>query len=168
MNDGIDGKVDFKHISLNLRRGTYKFIGMGSGRVVFDMGNGYVVKAARNRKGIAQNQAEYKIAQADHTGLFAKIPGVSERYTLLVMAKADRIKSISFVWKYFNVRSNFELYQVEKLQEVYSRYDLMPKDLGRHVNWGQIDGKPVIIDYGFTREVRRNYYLPPLLRILGR
>lgn len=158
--------VDFKQISLNIRRGAYKCIGIGSGRIVFDLGNGYVVKAAKNKRGIAQNEAEYKISLADDSDLFAKIPSASERFRLLIMDKADKIKDISYVWNYFNVRNNRELYQIKKLQDISSRYGLLLIDLGRSVNWGQINGKPVIIDYGFTKEVRIRYYMPPLFRIL--
>lgn len=163
-----DKKFNFRQISLNIRRGAYKCIGMGSGRLVFDLGNGYVVKMARNLKGVGQNEAEYKIASVDNSGLFANIPAVSERFGLLVMDKADKIKDLSYIWKYFDVKNNQELFKVQKLQDISSRHDLLLWDLGRAVNWGKIDGKPIIIDYGFTKEVRRRFYLPRLFRILRR
>lgn len=161
MERSVSGNnFDFDRIFINIKRGVYRCIGMGSGRVVFDLGNGYVVKAARNQRGIAQNEAEYKIALADNSSLFAKIPGVSEGFVLLVMAKAERIKDISFVWKYFNVKNNQELIEVKKIRDISQRNGLLFYDLVRPVNWGQIDGKPVVIDYGFTREVYRRYYAP--------
>jgi len=164
----FDKNVDFMQISINLKRKAYKFIGMGSGRLVFDMGNGYVVKVARNQKGIGQNKAEYKVALVDDSDLFAKILSVSEGFQFVIMDKADKIKDITFVWDYFNVKNNHELCQTKKLQDISSRYGLLFSDLTRAVNWGQINGKPVIIDYGFTREVRRRFYLPPFFRILRR
>ncbi|HVI41017.1 MAG TPA: hypothetical protein VM577_10175 [Anaerovoracaceae bacterium] len=148
----------FEQISLNISRGYYRYIGKGSGRAVYDLGNGKVVKAARNRKGIAQNEAEYRIALVDDSGLFAKVSAVSGDYRFLVMDKADRIKDISFVWRYFLVRSNKGLYQIQKIRDIAEKYDLLIWDLGRAVNWGRINGKPIIIDYGFTREVRREFY----------
>jgi hypothetical protein len=150
--------IDFKQISLNLRRRTYKYIGSGSGRVVFDLGNQYVVKAARNKKGIGQNEAEYKIALADKSELFAKIPCVSDGYRLLIMEKAEKVRDISFVWKYFNVKNNKELFQLEEFQDISSTHHLLLRDFGRHVNWGKINGRPVIIDYGFTKEVFKKYF----------
>jgi hypothetical protein len=141
---------------------------MGSGRKVFDLGNGYVVKAARSQRGIGQNEAEYKIALTDKSGLFANIPRVSERFTFLIMDKADRIKDINYVWNYFNVKNNQELYQIQKIQDISSKYGLLLWDLGRAVNWGQINGKPIIIDYGYTQDVRRRFYKPPLFSILRR
>lgn len=148
----------FRQISRNISKGYYRYIGKGSGRIVYDLGNGQVVKYAKNIKGIAQNIEEYSIALLDDSGLFAKVLKVSDDYRYLIMDKADRVKDISFVWKYFHVRSNKELYQVRKIREIAEKYNLLISDLGRAVNWGQINGKPMIIDYGFTRQVRSRYY----------
>ena len=65
--------IDFRQIYSDIRRGFYKYLGVGSGRVVFDLENGNVVKVALNRRGIAQNEAEYKIALTNDSHLFAKI-----------------------------------------------------------------------------------------------
>lgn len=159
----IDKNAYFKQVSLNINRGAYKFIGKGSGRIVYDLGNGQVVKEARNIKGIAQNEVEYRISLVDDSGLFANVAMVSEGYRFLVMDKANSIKDISFVWKYFNVKNNHELYQLQKLKYISSKYNLLLLDFGRAANWGQINGKPIIIDYGFTRQVRRRFYKRPLL-----
>ena len=148
----------FKQMSLNISRGYYRYIGKGSGRSVYALGNGKVVKAARNMKGIAQNEAEYRISLVDDSGLFAKVSAVSDDYRFLVMDKAARIKNISFVWKYFHVRNNKELYQIQQIWDIAEKYDLLIWDLGRAANWGRINRRPIIIDYGFTRQVRRRFY----------
>lgn len=150
--------ISFDQIRFNIRNRNYKFIGSGSGRYVFDLGNGYVVKAARNRKGIAQNKVEYQIASMDHSDLFAKILQISEDNELLIMEKANPIDRISVVWKYFDVKSNWELFQLETFKTIASHYSLILQDLRRPENWGIIDGRPVIVDYGFTRRVRKKYY----------
>ncbi|MDF2676204.1 MAG: hypothetical protein K0Q97_497 [Bacillota bacterium] len=152
-------KIDFYQISLNIERRYYKFIGMGSGRIVYDLENGYVVKVAKNKKGIAQNKTEYKISLLDNTNLFAKVLDVSENFEYLIMEKAIKINDIYYVWKYFNVRSNKQLYRVKELQNISYRYGLLLIDLRRPVNWGLLNGRPVIIDYGYTEEVRRRYYM---------
>ena len=164
-NTGIQINVDFKEIALNIRRRNYEYIGAGSGRKVFDLGNGYVVKAAKNIRGIAQNQAEYKISlTADDNDLFLKILNVSEGFRLLIMEKAEKVRSISYVWNYFNVKSNKELYKVKELQDISSKYDLVLRDFGSPNNWGRVGDRPVIIDYGFTQQVRKKFYTH---RILG-
>lgn len=151
-------KVDFEQMVTNLMRKDYKYINSGSGRLVFDLGNGYVVKVAKNQKGLAQNETEYRIASKDDTHLFARILDVSEDFKYLIMEKAEKIKSISYVWHYFNVKSNRRLYQIEELRDIASRNNLVLLDFGRSANWGKVNDKPVIIDYGFTKEVRKKYY----------
>ena len=41
--------IAFSQIMLRIKRGYYRYIGSGSGRKVFDLGNGYVIKVAKNR-----------------------------------------------------------------------------------------------------------------------
>jgi len=151
-------RVDFDQIKANIRDGAYKSIGSGSGRRVFDLDNGYVVKVAKNKKGLAQNEAEYQISSKSNSVLFAKILQVSEDYHMLIMQKAEVIKHISEVWGYFNVESNRGLYYVEEIRQISSEYNLLMADLYRPVNWGRINSKLVIIDFGFTRRVRKRYY----------
>lgn len=154
----IETDTDFKEIILNIVRRVYKCIGVGSGRLVFDLGNEYVVKVAKNIRGIAQNEAEYKIAVTSDTYLFAKILRASESFRFLIMEKTEKIQSISFVWNYFNVKSNKELFKIKELQDISRKYKLEIRDLGRAKNWGQINGKPIIIDYGFTKEISKKLY----------
>ena len=151
-------KYDFEQIGLNIRKKIYRYIGSGSGRYVFDLGDGFVVKAAKNRKGLAQNKAEYQIASIDDSHIFAKILQVSEDYQLLIMEKAEKVENISEVWNYFNVKSNNGFYQLKELKDISAKHHLILKDLSRPVNWGTINGRPVIIDYGFTRKVKKKYY----------
>jgi hypothetical protein len=152
--------VDFNIIISNLRKNKYRYIGSGSGRRVFDLENGYVVKVAKNQKGIAQNKVEYQIASEDHTNHFAKITHVTNNYQLLIMEKAVLINNITIVWKYFDVRNNKEFYQLEWVNDILSKHDLLFVDLCRPANWGIIDNHPIIIDYGFTSSVKKKYYFP--------
>lgn len=150
--------IDFDEISLNIKNRAYPIIGSGSGRLVLDLGNGYVVKKAKNKKGLAQNMAEHRIASMDHSNLFAKIVAVSEDFIYLVMEKAMKIYHISVVWKFFNVKNNRELFRLKEFCDIMTKYNLLFSDLRRSINWGLINDRPVIIDYGFTREVKHRYY----------
>lgn len=150
--------VNYDGINYNLREGMYRYIGSGSGRRVFDLENGYVVKVEKNRKGIAQNQVEYEIALADQTNIFAKIPNASMDYRFLIMEKAERMRNFSYIFMYFNVRNYRELFYLEPIRYNLNKYNLVPQDLARITSWGIINGRPVIIDYGFTYSVRRRYY----------
>ena len=117
-----------------------------------------MVKAAKNIKGIAQNIEEFRIAMVDDSGLFARVWDVSGDYRYLIMDKAERIRDISHVWDYFRVKNNDELFRIMKLQMVSEKYNLLIQDFGRVVNWGLIGGRPMLIDYGFTRQVRKRFY----------
>lgn len=152
--------VNLDTITSNIRKGNYKRIGSGSGRRVYDLENGYVIKVAKNRKGIAQNEVEFHIASTDSTNLFAKVTHVSEDYMLLIMEKAERTNNFYDIWSYFRVRSNRELFQIEEFQYIFHQYNLLSVDLRKLANWGMIGNRPVIIDYGFTRSVKRKYYMP--------
>lgn len=146
----------FDQIYINIKKGSYETLGKGTARIVYDLGNGTVVKAAKNRKGLAQNEVEYWIASDDDSGIFAHVLAASEGFRFLIVDKASSVKDMSGVYDYFQVRNNRELFL--KLRKFCSKYNLMMWDLSRPVNWGTIDGKPVIIDYGFTRQVSNRYY----------
>ena len=148
----------FDQIISKIQNKTYPCIGSGSARQVYDLENGYVVKVAKNKKGLAQNKAEYKISSVTKSNLFAKIPEASADYYMLIMEKADKIRDITYVWNYFRVRNNRELLQTAELKAISDQHDLLLADLGRPENWGKINARPYIIDYGYTRDVMRNYY----------
>jgi hypothetical protein len=148
----------FNQIMFNIRRGYYRYIGSGSSREVFDLGNGYVIKVAKNWAGIAQNECEYNISHYDNSDLFAKVVQVSSDFYFLIMEKADKIYNISEVFKHFKVSDKRELFHLKEIQDIKKNYNLVLADFNRKSNWGIINGRPVIIDYGFTKEVSQRYY----------
>ncbi|NKF08757.1 hypothetical protein J1C67_01780 [Clostridium gasigenes] len=141
-----------------MKQMVYRYIGSGSGRKVFDLGNGYVIKVAKNIAGIAQNQVEYQISFNDNSNLFAKVIEVSGDFKFLIMKKADTINNFSHVLKYFNVSNSREFIRLKGIQTIQWKYNLLLEDLCKKSSWGIIDGIPVIIDYGFTKQVQRRYY----------
>jgi hypothetical protein len=151
-------RIDFDHIRQKIDENKYPVIGYGTGRIVYDAENSYVIKVARNDKGIAQNKAEQRIASLDQNSVFAKIIAVSDDSKYLIMEKAEKINSISEVWKHYQVRNNRELFQLEQFRGMMSTYGLLYADLYRKDSWGLIEGRPVIIDYGFTKETRKYYF----------
>jgi len=148
---------DFDNINMNIKNKTYRLIGVGSGRLVYDMGNEYVVKAAKNKRGIVQNKEEHQIASMVHNNIFAKVIATSEDFNYLIMEKAEKINNISEVWNYYSVKNNRELFELEQFSQLTTKYNLLYHDLFRCNSWGLIKGKPVIIDFGFTKEVMRYY-----------
>jgi SAM-dependent MidA family methyltransferase len=151
-------EIDSREIITGIRKGIYKYLGHGSGRMVFDLNNGNIVKIAFHNRGIAQNRAEHIISSSDAGELFAKVLSASKNYMFLIMEKAEKIRDMSFVWNYFNVENNSQFKEKPELKEISCKYSLLLYDLNRHVNWGKKDGKPVIIDYGYTKNVKRRFY----------
>ena len=145
-------------IMYNLQRGKYKYIGAGSSREVFDLSNGYVIKVAKNKAGIEQNKVEYKISNDDNFDIFAKVIYAISNYKYLIMKKAKKVKSINYVWRYFDVYDRDDFYNLYVIRSVKHKYNLVLNDLARVSSWGIIDGKLQIIDYGFTKEVKERYY----------
>ncbi len=150
--------TDFDDIRSNLYRKGYPLLGWGSGRKVYDLKNGYVVKVAKNNRGIEQNKAEHHLAELDQQGIFAKVESISDDNRYLIMEKATPIRSFAEVWRYYEVRNHVQLFSLDKFQDLSKKYDLLNADLRRRSSWGLVNGKPVIIDFGFTRAVR-NFYM---------
>ena len=151
--------IDFMDVEYKIDIEEYKYIGKGSGRVVYDLGNGYVVKVAINNKGFAQNKIEYNLSSYDESGIFAKIVSSSNNFKYIIMEKAEKIKNLIPVRNYFNVKNNKQLFQTKFIKEISSKYNLSTADLKRPSSWGLINGVPKIIDYGLTTKVYMNYYL---------
>lgn len=149
--------IDFDYIKRNLEEHKYHLIGTGSGRQVYDCNNGYVVKEARNKKGIVQNKAEHYISSQDQAHVFAKTIAISDDSRYLIMEKAENVISLKDVWDYYHVRNGRELFRLKDFNNFTEKYNLLYSDLFRRSSWGIIDGRPVIIDFGFTKEARRYY-----------
>lgn len=155
---------EFVDIAKGISKGQYKVLGYGSARRVFDLNNGYVVKVAINRKGIAQNRVEYKISAEYENAIIARVISISEDYRYLIMEKAERLRSFSYVLQYYNAYNLNEILNREPIMLLLKQYHVLSNDLRRISSWGKINDKPVIIDYGFTKEVRSRYYSHPRFR----
>ena len=156
-NDAAGGMIS-NHILTDVQNGIHPLLGAGSGRRVYDLQNGSVLKVAKNVKGYAQNQIEYIISEMDESDLFAKVLFLSQDNHYLIMEKAEPVTDFSLVRNYFHVQTNRELFQLSNLNYSPHKYNLLLSDLCRPVNWGILRGCPVIIDYGFTGRIRRKYY----------
>lgn len=151
--------ISFNEIIRNINLNKYRYIGSGSGREVYDLHNGYVVKIAKNIKGIAQNEVEHYISDNANSDLLAKVTYISYDLKYLIMEKADKVSSMSGILRYFNVSNKSDLSNIKEIRKIAERFDLVYADFFKSNNWGKINGRYVIVDYGFTRSVRKKYYL---------
>lgn len=151
-------KYDFDELRKKVKNKEYKLIGSGSSRLVYDLNNGYVLKVAKDIRGLNQNEAENKIYQSCKSTFFAEIIEVSENNVFLVMPKAKKIKNINTVLKYYKKRNIQALLLDTLLDEDIGANSIGKGDLKRASNWGIIDGVPLIIDYGLTKSIFKKYY----------
>ena len=76
------------------------------------------------------------------------------RKTSLSILKKDLLDEMFSGFKTDDMKQ-FNLPELKKLK---SNYNLLLNDLNKKSSWGIIDGKPVIIDYGFTKRIKERYY----------
>lgn len=148
--DMNSNEIDFEVIQRDLKHRMYQYIGSGSSRSVFDLANGYVVKAAINHGGLTQNQMEYNVYNQEKTVFFAPILAISDNSMFLIMKKGERLWNINQVSQYYNVYNIRELVDNTYFIMIRKTYGLAAGDLVRKSSWGMIDQVPVLVDYGYT------------------
>ncbi|QNU68516.1 hypothetical protein EHE19_009000 [Ruminiclostridium herbifermentans] len=150
---------DYNKIILNIKNGKHSRLGIGSSRIVYDLNDGFVVKIAKDIRGIFQNEAEHKTYLSHKSVLFAEVIDISEDNRFLIMPKAERIKNINTVLRYYRVKSIKSLFYKDKLiiSDIHEN-NLSRNDLYRVSSWGLINNVPLIIDYGLTHNIFKKFY----------
>ena len=141
---------DFEKMILNLQQGRLRFIGAGSSRRVYDIGDGYVVKAAKNYRGLKQNRMEYMVFNNEKSRILAPVLAISEDNRFLIMRKGERLNSFYPVLQYYNVKNMKELTNEPQFMVLKNKYLLAGGDLVRISSWGMVNEVPLLIDYGFS------------------
>lgn len=150
--------INIYHILCGIECGMYRYIGAGSARKVYDLDNGFVIKIARNIKGIAQNEAEFLISNDDNSSLLAKVYFISNDCRYLIMKKANVVKSERELLNYFKIENKKELSSNKFIKEIHDRHNLVWADLYKFTSWGKIKNRLVLIDYGYTKEIYNKFY----------
>jgi hypothetical protein len=152
-----------------------EMLGEGSSRVAYALSSNKVLKIALNKKGIDQNIAELDVFTNPLTKpMISKIQDYDNDYRWLI---ADSVRI-------FNNESEFEketglAFQsfVEEVKnalvksvppeselaantvKTIENSELMLGDVARIEHWGKsADGRVVLLDYGFTKEVWKTHY----------
>lgn len=162
-------------------------LGEGQGRLVYRVGNGRVLKVAKNDGGVGQNQAEGTVcaSSADVVSLFPKVFEHSQAWFWLVTEEAQPMTEEAFQkltqipWKMFwsalkgafsgkasNVTpQDQQNYTQASTNQFFARVvkairdcKYEPGDIAKLDSWGIVGGKAVIIDSGFTEAVNKTYY----------
>lgn len=156
----------------------------GSSRVVFEYDNDYVLKVAKNEKGIAQNKLENDgfIQQSDCVTKIIK-EGNDNSWLLVQRAKKitpkmfEGLTGINFklFGNYIDARVNFKKYYIAQMSkeeldklsdnefvndvlDIMVNFDMPIGDIARISSWGEVGGKAVLTDYGLSKDIYNEYY----------
>jgi len=141
-------------------------IGTGSSRKVYQLNKDFVLKLAYNKKGLAQNKNEAMISSSKFSDIIATVIDYGKDFSFIIQeyAKPVSMTEINKLLK-FNVRGlsredeDYKESHLEKrIKAFIKKFDLDIYAIAYESSWGIKKGKPVIIDFGFTREVGRKYY----------
>ena len=183
-------------------------LGGGSSRVAFvipDQGRETVLKIAKNRKGMAQNEAELEVLDDGYLGKLdiviplvdydkqnptptwiqtEKANKVSQQKLAKMLHAGGRWPMTNFLYAIKNVlgrrdrwmssldqikqdmldngstEQDIEIFMdyVDQVADLVNSSSLLPDDFGTASNWGEYQGRPVIIDLGFTSAVHDLYW----------
>ncbi len=150
----------------------YKMINKGSSRYVYDINNEYVLKLAKNNKGIEQNKTEINISKSGkYNDIIANIIEYDNNGLYLIQQKADRLTEQGFTditglqlqgFLYYLRHDkewdgrNPEFYN--KVNSLVNEFELDRFDISNVSSYGIIDNNVVIIDYGLDMNTARKLY----------
>ena len=150
----------------------YKLLNKGTGRCVYDINNEYVLKLAKNNKGIEQNKTEINISKSSkYNDITAKVVEFDENGLYLIQQKAYRLTEQGFKditglqlqgflyylrhdkkWDGKNVKF------YNKVNSLVNEFELDRFDIANENSWGIINNNVVIVDYGLDMNTARKLY----------
>lgn len=140
----------------------FSLIGKGSARMVYLIGDKYVLKLAKNKKGIFQNKKEIEIQESKkYNDIISNIIEYDENGYYIISEKADKLTEEIFEdltklqSESFFYYLRFDKKQDGKNKKFYDKVNSLIKefkldrfDITDLSSQGVINNKPVIIDYG--------------------
>ena len=135
-----DYMSQLENIIANLDMRKYRKIGEGCSRVVYKAGN-YVIKKAKNKRGLLENSNENRIYQLANRKLKDYLCPVfycDDKY--IIMAYCDELTDSEF--------ESCHLIRQELSKQLFSQFSLDDFDLSYKFNWGKIGNRLFLIDYG--------------------
>ena len=155
------------HCRIGMAKLTFRELGRGSSRLVFELGE-YVLKVAYNRAGITQNkhEADPKFIHY-YRDLLASVVASDPKGYWLIQQKATAVSERELTgdeWCRFQARVT-----------VFARvFDLPVVECTEARNLGRLGGRFCLIDYGLSAAIGQMYYASrsggrtPLCHVSGR
>ena len=150
----------------------FKCIGKGTGRYVYSLNDKYVLKLAKNKKGIAQNLVEINIHKTrNYDDITANIIEYDINGVYTIQEKAhiiteDKFKDITrmqlrgFLY-YLRHNMKWDGHNhifYDKVNSLIKKFDLDRFDVTNESSWGIINNNVVLVDYGLNLDIARNLY----------
>lgn len=159
----------------------WKFLGEGSSRTAFEIDEKLIIKVAHNDKGIAQNKVEMDPQAQRPCTLPIVVADAEGKWIILRNTKPlkekDFKKEIGFgfsvfmnalFYKFNNESDQWspprDYEEIEKsplfncLSDLIFKTDQQIGDIDKISSWRELDGVPVLADYGLSRDVFKSYY----------
>lgn len=172
--DSFEDRIDFA-------KEHWEFLGEGSSRTAFQINDKIIIKIAHNDKGIAQNKVEMDpkaqrsctnpivVADAEGKSIILKNtePLKKEQFKKHVGFGFEQFMNALF-YKFNNESDKWspprDYDEIEKsplficLADLVFTTDQQIGDIDKISSWRELDGEPVLADYGLSRDVFRSYY----------
>ncbi|MBT2710390.1 hypothetical protein J7I91_20830 [Pseudomonas sp. ISL-84] len=133
---GIYNKMKLAKRTMRLR---YKLLGYGHSRMVYDMGNGYVLKVATSEWGISGNKTEFELFTKSPPEIRNHLcPVIQHGHGWIIMEKMP--VNVPDHSRYQN--------SINQMRTTFTSHGLTPKDIRRANLALSKDGVIKVIDYG--------------------
>lgn len=150
----------------------FKLINKGTGRYVYNINDEFVLKLAKNKKGLEQNKTEINISKSGkYNDITANIVEYNDEGLYLIQQKAYRITENRFkditglqlqgFLYYIRHNKDWDGDNVKfynKVNSLVDSFQLDRFDIANENSWGIINGNVVIVDYGLDMNTARKLY----------
>lgn len=129
----------------------FVYIGEGISRATFAISEDFVAKFATCLDGIDQCKLEYKIFKNCSRNFRKHLcPVIWHRSGMIVMRRAKPLTEITDIPTVDINRMGFDKRSMKELKHIIKKYNLLYEDILATSSWGELDNRPVLIDYGCT------------------
>lgn len=164
-----------------------KKLGAGSSREVFLLDEDWVLKVAKNEKGLGQNAVESDYGIVSMYDFLPKIKDDDEDERFIIVEKCDKINAkdfesltkinFKFFCEFLSYYNHIELQRrkmkyteamdkelndedsfIFQVRDFLGNTDSLPGDFEKLSSFGKRNNQIKIIDWGFTRTIQKTYY----------
>lgn len=141
---------------------TYEYLGEGAGRTVYAVNKYYVIKLSKSKGGDKQCENEEYIYNNAPPYLKKYLcPVVWYKDDMVIMKRAHSLVKNSEdkhknIFRLFGISVEDPFFK--KVNKLVDLFDLLYGDVKSLSSWGLLDGQLVLIDYGCTYKIYKEYF----------